>query len=362
MKKKILVLIVLIFLLFLGKYLWQQYDLQLRIAPLYDQLSIELSESDLLDNDLPQSYSTNDALWKTEVLDTLKVITQKVKSVVNQDDEWGRKQDWNSYWLDKNHPEPDLLWAIELVKWGDVLIQSLESDINPFDNMRGQSDHLRVFRVKSELIPYRVYLPKGYNSDKRYPVVIGFHSRDGTEDLFFHAFNGNDLRKVLDQKQFIFVGTTQGGLLGRCGEPHSKLVVHSLVEKISSRNDIDVNNISYLGHSRGSPAAIHCAIDKADTPRSIILMAPSFNVEKEFGEISVLRNIPIYIVTGGKDPSYRDNGKAMYDLLLANKFRNIAYKEVQGEDHFFTREADHGELFTSIFMFLKEHEANCESC
>jgi predicted esterase len=114
---------------------------------------------------------------------------------------------------------------------------------------------------------------------------------------------------------------------------------------------VDANNIFFLGHSRGSAAALHCAIDGPSVPKGIAILAPSVTID-EFKGIEVLRQTPLLIVTGGKDPHYRDNGRKLFQMLSTKGLLRVQYRDYQLEDHFFTRGTDQTALFEAIFSFF----------
>jgi dienelactone hydrolase len=338
-----------------GGVLWQEYDYHVRTSGLSQRLAEEWSRIDI-DAALHRHQNQVETDWQQEVLDVLILIRTKVLSALNKDQEWRRKEDWFDHWLETRRPEPDLRWAIQLVSWGHSLIDALENDSDPFSNLQG-GDYLRALRVDGELEPYRVFIPDGLSSITRHPVVIGFHSREGNEDLYFHAFDGDKVKKAAQQHGFIFVGTTQGGLLGRCRKARSKQTVQRLIEKLRQERQIDQDNIFFLGHSRGCPAAVHCAVDHPNMARAIAIMAPSMSV-KEFTPGPVFRETPFLIVTAEQDEHYRVNGMRIYDFIAAQSRTEVTYKEIPGEDHFFTRGVDHFKLFMQIFDFFARHRVS----
>lgn len=338
--------------IFLANQAWKSHDYEVRTRPLLEALADNWNRIDVA-SARAQHESNAKADWQREALDVLSEIETRVLSALLQDEEWQRKQDWFDRWLETSRPEPDLQWAIALTEWAAVLIDGLDENVNPFPANRA-GDHLRVFRVDGERHPYRVYVPEHLSPTEKHPVVIGFHSREGNEDLFFHAFDGSKLKQAAAEKGLIFVGTTQGGLLGRCVKDGSKKVVAGLIAELARQPDVDMDNVFFLGHSRGSAAAVHCALDDENSPKAIALMAPS-TTPKEYSAGPVFQTTPFMVVTAALDEHYRINGRKMYEFVASQRGGEASYVEIPEEDHFFTRETDHFVLFRQIFDFFHQH-------
>lgn len=342
-----------------GIWLVKTLEYEHALAQEVSQLRAEISatwDEDAVNQAIQRHQRQIEQPWQQESLDVLELIKIRIASALTEDAEWQRVEAWYDYWLEIKRPQPELRWAIELAAWSQLIIEGLEAGQSPFI-AHSSGDRLRAFRWPDGTVEaYRAYRPAHLDSGNKHPVVLGFHSREGTETLYFHVFDGEKLKRAADKHGFIFMGINQGGLLGRCVHDVSKRAVHETLRHLERLPDVDLANVFFLGHSRGSAAAMHCALEDMPSPRSIAIMAPSV-VAEEFTP-PILQQMPFLVVTAEDDPHYRVNGEGIYNMLVASTDTEVEYLEIADEDHFFSRGYDHERLFDQVFSFFAKHRAN----
>ncbi len=60
---------------------------------------------------------------------------------------------------------------------------------NPFEGRTGDFERHYLLEGANEIMPYRVYVPKGYSASKATPLVIALHGLGANEDSFFDAYS-----------------------------------------------------------------------------------------------------------------------------------------------------------------------------
>ena len=60
---------------------------------------------------------------------------------------------------------------------------------DPFKGRPATSSGIYVLQGANEVMPYRVYVPKGYAASKGTPLVIALHGLGANEDSFFDSYS-----------------------------------------------------------------------------------------------------------------------------------------------------------------------------
>ena len=86
----------------------------------------------------------------------------------------------------------------------EAVAAGVKSGKDPFAGRTG--DFKRHYRLDAanEIIPYRMYVPTGYNGSKAFPLIVALHGLGGTEDSFFDNYN-KALPPLAEQHGYILV-------------------------------------------------------------------------------------------------------------------------------------------------------------
>lgn len=137
---------------------------------------------------------------------------------------------------------------------------------NPFVGRTGDFKRHYVFQEAGEIMPYRLYVPKGYKGERGYPLIIALHGVGGTEDTFFDGTNYNgELPRLAEERGYIVVaplGYRIDGAYGNASSQQRKEAsrklelsekdVLNVLELMKRDYRIDEQRIYLMGHSMGA--------------------------------------------------------------------------------------------------------------
>lgn len=131
----------------------------------------------------------------------------------------------------------------------------------------GQTDIYDSILVNNDWRTYNIHLPKGYTTDEKYVLVLGFHGgqQAGRTELGWKALSlQSRLSEKADKEGFVVVypegkvfATGRSWNAGNCCPPSSNkgvddvAFVNSLLNKLFSNYSIDTNRVYATGSSNG---------------------------------------------------------------------------------------------------------------
>ena len=150
-----------------------------------------------------------------------------------------------------------------------------------------------------EVMPYRLMDPLGFDSSKRYPVIVSLHGGGGT---------GNDNRKQLkvwneqladSQRRSDFPCYVLAPQADHLWDAAHLSRIKELVAELPS---VDMDRIYMLGHSMGGHGTnVLIQLD----PEYFAAVAPSAGTgrkqDEDFIDAALIKDIPIWAFHGGKD-------------------------------------------------------------
>ena len=156
------------------------------------------------------------------------------------------------------NPATDLTAAEEVAT-------AVKAGKNPFAGKTGGFERHYVLESAGEIMPYRVFVPSTFASNKRMPLIIALHGAGGTEDGFMESYEGQ--LPLLAEKHGYIVATPLGYRpIGGYGSPimgtgrMSELSEQDVMQVLAlMRRDypIDERRIYLMGHSMGAIGTWH---------------------------------------------------------------------------------------------------------
>lgn len=223
----------------------------------------------------------------------------------------------------------------------------------------GDLYHTFWFEEGKKLVPYRIYLPVGYDTSKEYPVVFYLHGGGGSPE---HGFirSHNMLQYYGEKNQFIVVGVdgfirdaTYGYTLPpNPGDPDldyscpdnpghyseerlyghhlGELCLEATIKTVLDNFSADENKMFLMGNSMGGEGTFYFASTHPDMFKAISPAGAMVNTK--LMDVTPLKNIPILFVGGTEDMHgfdyLRDGVDAMKKIGL-----NIDSLYIGGGDH-----------------------------
>jgi predicted peptidase len=192
-----------------------------------------------------------------------------------------------------------------------------------------KGDQQRTYRFAEAGVemPYRLYVPKGYDATRATPLVVALHGYGGDQDYFFKALPS--LPALLDEHGFIFVapmGFAKDGWYGAplsipgnaprsSGAPTptparspeeetryralSEADVLAVLALVQAEYNVDARRIYLLGHSMGGFGTWWLGQKHAERWAAIAALSGVLpNVDYQLPR---LKNVPVHISIGGKE-------------------------------------------------------------
>ncbi len=132
-----------------------------------------------------------------------------------------------------------------------------------------------------ELIPYRVFVPEGYDPTRQYPLVVAIHSGAGAGTYFEWQANApadgtapkdNALKRLAQERGYVVACPNgRAGSFGEFLSPRGEADVIAVLRRVQSVYSIDPKRVFLTGWSVGSAATWHIGIRHPELFRA---MAP----------------------------------------------------------------------------------------
>lgn len=277
--------------------------------------------------------------------------------------------------------QPDILFPVErarLVNRGVLEMRTFDPDRdfaeaqavaaaalageNPFTKKTGDFKRHYVLESAKEIMPYRMYVPTGYDGTKAFPLIVALHGVTRTEDWFFDS-NDRRFAPLAEQRGFIvaspFGYRTDGGYGWGVGNPptdptarqlqeRSEADVMKVLELVKQQYKIDESRIYLVGHSMGAIGTWKVAAKYPDIWAAI---AP-ISGNGVPATLERLKNVPAIVVHGDADSTVNVEGSRTMVTKAKELGIEVKYIEVPGGSH----DGVVGPNYEAIFDFLAAHK------
>ena len=225
----------------------------------------------------------------------------------------------------------------------DSVLLAVRERIDPFSARTGDMKRHYMLDSAKEIMPYRLYVPRGYTHKTSAPVIVALHGLGATEDSFFDSY-GKALPELAERHGYILVtplgyrvdggygwgvGPAPDDAAARRSSQLSELDVMKALEQVRSMYNVDSSRVYLMGHSMGAIGTWKIAAKYPDMWAAIGMFAgqgvPS--------TVPLMKNIPAFVVHGDADPTVNVRGsRAMVEAMKANGVDHV-YIEVPGGTH-----------------------------
>jgi len=180
----------------------------------------------------------------------------------------------------------------------DATLTALNKGQNPFARERGEFE--RAYQTSDgKLFPYRLYVPRSYDSGAATPLVVMLHGALGDERYYFGGFfDPAVIKSEADRRGWILVGVNGRGRFQIDPED-----VSEVINAVSRDYRIDSSRLYLTGHSMGAFLTWLVAANKPDT---FAALAPVSGGPPAQGDalntvLSKLKGVPVMVVHGAQD-------------------------------------------------------------
>ena len=231
--------------------------------------------------------------------------------------------------------------AAELTK-ADAIVAAAKGGKDPFKGRIGDFERHYLLEGANEIMPYRVYVPKGYASAKPTPLVIALHGLGANEDSFFDSYSqlppqlaekhGFLMAAPLGYRSDGFYGSTimgAGDAASRRRVEYSEKDVLEVLARMKAAYTVDESRIYLIGHSMGAIGTWALA---AKYPQIWAALVPFSGVGNP-ATAEQMKQIPQFVVHGDADNTVNVSGSRNMVAALKKAGANVTYVEVAGGSH-----------------------------
>lgn len=228
----------------------------------------------------------------------------------------------------------------EIARAETILAES-KGGKDPFKGKTGDFERHYVLEGANEIMPYRVYVPKGYAASKATPLVIALHGLGGNEDGFFDNYQQLP-PKLSEQRGFLLaapLGFRRDGFYGSNlmgGDPasrrrseYSEKDVLEVLRLMKAAYNVDESRIYLIGHSMGAIGTWALGAKYPQTWAALVAFAGTGSAALAEG----MKSIPQFVVHGDADNTVNVSGSRNMVAALKKLNASVTYLEVAGGSH-----------------------------
>ena len=231
--------------------------------------------------------------------------------------------------------------GVEVAK-AEAILAAAKGGKDPFKGKTGDFERHYLLQGANEVMPYRVYVPKGYVPSKATPLVIALHGLGANEDSFFDSYEKLP-PQLAEQHGFLMaapLGYRRDGFYGsnvmgaadaasrRRGE-YSEKDALEVLKLMKAAYNVDDSRIYLMGHSMGAIGAWAIGSKYAPTWAAIV----AFSGVGAATLADNMKTIPHFIVHGDADNTVNVSGSRNMVAALKKLNANVTYIEVPGGSH-----------------------------
>jgi poly(3-hydroxybutyrate) depolymerase len=211
---------------------------------------------------------------------------------------------------------------------------------DPFIGRTGDFERHYLFEAAGEIMPYRVFVPKTYNSSKPVPLVVALHGLGSSEDTFMDAYSRR-IPELAEQYGYIAVsplGYRPDGFYGfsygidaasRRKQELSEQDVMQVLARMRRDYKIDDSRIYLMGHSMGAIGTWFLGAKYPDLWAALGTVAGTGNPQS----VARMKHIPQFVVHGDADPTVPVGGSRGMVGEMKKLGVDHVYIEVPGGTH-----------------------------
>jgi pimeloyl-ACP methyl ester carboxylesterase len=214
-------------------------------------------------------------------------------------------------------------------------LSQLSRGANPFRGERGEVE--RAYQASDgAVIPYRIYLPRGYDGASPRPLVVMLHGSLGDERYYFSGlFDPALIKNEADRRGWILVGVN-----GRAGPAVYRGLGLTdpleVIETVKSEYQIDPARIYLTGHSLGAYATWLVAAVKPEVFAAIAPVAGGAPAQGD--QLSALlekvKPLPALVVHGARDGIVAPENSRKIAAAANKAGQKVTVLETPNDDHF----------------------------
>ncbi len=235
----------------------------------------------------------------------------------------------------------DFSVAAEVAK-AEAILAEAKGAKDPFKGKSGDFERHYLLQGANEIMPYRVYVPKGYTASKPMPLVIALHGLGANEDSFFDSYErlGPKLAEQYGALMAAPLGFRRDGFYGanlmsagdaasRKRVEYSEKDVLEVLRLMKANYNVDDSRIYLMGHSMGAIGTWALGSKYPETWAALVAFSGTGAPSLAAG----MKAIPQFVVHGDADNTVNVSGSRTMVAELKKLNGNVTYLEVAGGSH-----------------------------
>jgi poly(3-hydroxybutyrate) depolymerase len=219
------------------------------------------------------------------------------------------------------------------------------------------------FKDAKKDMEYALFVPSGYDKEKKSPLIIALHGLGGNPQQFMRT---RGLTEQAEKRGYIVaapMGYNERGWYGvrgtkggkgddpeNLGELSEKDVINVL-NIVKKEYSVDPDRIYLMGHSMGGGGTFHIGMKYADEWAALAPIAPAIFGHRPT-ELEKIKSMPVILVQGAKDPLVRPEMVRPWAEQMKKLEMTHEYIEVPDGDHGNVV----GQNVPKIFDFFDKHK------
>lgn len=251
--------------------------------------------------------------------------------------------------------------ALAVLVRPDARAQEKKDDKKPIPKAEKKTYEFKEAKKDME---YALFVPSGYDKEKKAPLVIALHGLGGNPQQFMRT---RGLTEQAEKRGYI-VAAPMGynergwygqnvGKFGKKGDDPENL--NELSEKdvmnvlgiVKKEYSVDPDRVYLMGHSMGGGGTWFLGIKHADEWAALAPIAPAI-FSKRPDELEKIKGTPVILVQGDKDALVPVAGARRWADQMKKLEMTYDYIEVAGGDH----GSVVGQNVPKIFDFFDKHK------
>lgn len=220
------------------------------------------------------------------------------------------------------------------------------------------------FKDAKKDMEYALYVPSGYDKQKKAPLVIALHGLGGNPQQFMRT---RGLTEQAEKRGYIVaapMGYNERGWYGQSvgkfgkkdGDPEnlaelSEKDVMNVLGIVKKDYSIDPDRVYLMGHSMGGDGTVHLGLKFADEWAALGPIAPAI-FSHQPKELEKIKGTPVILVQGAKDTLVR--------VERVRPWADEMKKLEMTHDYIEVADGDHGSVVAQnvpkIFDFFEKHK------
>jgi predicted peptidase len=181
-----------------------------------------------------------------------------------------------------------------------MLAVAVQNGRDPMAGVTGDVHLAYRSSLDGMLLPYRIYVPKGYTPTLNYPLIVFLHGAMSDENTFMAP---EVLQPAAERYGYLVVAINGRGPISfyskDSGAQQDMLDVMALMQKYYK---IDPNRVFLTGHSMGGMGTWKLGLEFRENFAALAPQAGTGLMPDLDATLATGKKIPILITVGGKDP------------------------------------------------------------